>query len=83
MNSDTVNPMPATVATTATLTQRTPSGRRARRMRTASQANNVMPIGLPTTRPRNTPRNTGAVTSNDSLDSGIPALASANTGTMT
>ena len=84
MKSETVNPMPATVAMAIIIGQVAPSGRRAMPVRAASQAAPAMPSVLPTTRPTMTPAVT-AVAPGASKASALmttPALARAKTGTI-
>ena len=85
MNSDTVNPMPATAATPTTPRHVAPSGSAPMPSRVASQVNAVMPASLPTTRPSSTPIVIGDVTASERASAliGTPALASANSGTIT
>ena len=85
MNSDTVNPMPARAATPTRWLQRTPSGSRVIPVLVAAQVNAVTPTVLPTTRPTTTPRVTPLVSASRrvALVMDTPALASANSGTIT
>ncbi len=79
---ETVKPMPATAAMPTTWTHRTPMGRRAKPMRTASQLKALIPTSLPRTRPATTPWVTDEPTASPSASplSGMPALARAKTG---
>ena len=84
-SSETVKPMPADAAATASagqvIVRRAPPSAG----RVASQAAPMMPSGLPTTYAARMPSVTGDVTAADSRSpsSWMPALASANSGTIT
>jgi hypothetical protein len=83
MKSDTVNPTPATAPTPTIWLHRAPSGNRASCSFTASQLNAVIPTNLPTINPVATPTNTEDGSASTPPESTIPALASANSGTIT
>ena len=85
MNSDTVKPMPATPPMPAILGQVAPCGSSHNPRRTASHVKDATPASLPSTRPSTMPTVTGDRRASPRApgDSSTPALASANTGTMT
>src|SRR6185312_15848632 len=85
MSSATVKPTPAIVPLPSTAAQPTGGRIRPRDSTVTAHAVNTTPSGLPTTYPTNTPSVTGAVNAvaSTSPDSTTPALASANSGTIT
>ena len=85
MSSATVKPMPATVAAPTSGGHGIVSGNRPSRRRVANQVAPVIPTSLPTTRPQTMPSVMREVSPRSiaSRLSVTPALASANTGTIT
>jgi hypothetical protein len=84
MNSDIVNPIPATAPRTSTSRQRTPAGRTARRSRVAHQVARTIPSGLPMTSPAVIPANAASPPPrNEALPTETPALAKAKSGMIT
>jgi hypothetical protein len=83
MNSEIVNPMPASVAPAIRCDHRTPPGSTPHPVRRASAAPAVMPIALPTTRAAAMPMVTGDVAAvrRVSRSRETPALARPKTGT--
>ena len=85
MSSDTVNPMPATVAAPTSGGHGTVRGNPPNRGRDTSQVMPTMPSGLPTTSPTTMPREIGSVRTfrTTSASRVTPALARAKSGTIT
>jgi hypothetical protein len=85
MNSDTVNPMPASPAIPTTWRRPTPGGSSPRPSRVLRRMAPATPTSLPTTSPAVTPSVIREVAASPSRPpvSRTPALASANSGTMT
>jgi hypothetical protein len=85
ISSDTVNPMPATVAAPTSGGHGTVRGNAPNQGRDTNQVMPTMPRGLPSTRPRTMPRKIGAVSTSrrTSASSVTPALARAKSGTTT
>src|SRR5688500_17737070 len=83
MNSDIVNPMPASAPAPASCRQVYAEGFSAMPSRTASADAPSSPSGLPTTSPITIAVMSGPCPPITAADSGTPALASANTGSTT
>lgn len=85
MSRDTVNPIPDTVATPTICGHCTTRGKPPNRRRVASHAAPVMPAILPRTRPARMPIVMGELAARCSASefNSTPALASANSGTIT
>ncbi len=81
MNSDIVNPIPASRPTPTRCMVRTPAGRPASPKRTAAQEKSPTPMGLPISRPSAIPSTTGLPSPpTTSGSSATPALARAKSG---
>ena len=82
---ETVKPMPAIAPPPATAAQPTGGRSRPRLIRVTSQALPTTPIGLPATYPTRIPSVIGDVNAwrRNPAESGMPAFASANSGTIT
>lgn len=85
MNNEMVDPMPDSAAPPARSSRVRPGARSPRRRRTARPVPSRTPTSSPRTRPAITPRVTGGVAAARRVSpvSGTPALARANSGTMT
>ena len=85
MSSETVKPMPESAAPPSTWPDPTPRGKAPSPSRTVPSDVTPIPTSLPTTRATTTPQVTGEERASASTPSrrSTPALASANSGTIT